>query len=637
MKANQMTRRDLLSAAALVPLTVSAKPRGASGSSLAESQRVSRGSYVASMPETLDLSDRAAIALNALGGTLDPENKYEIYLHARFFANPPYMFHDTTGLPTNNPKYAESFPMMRVMSGSKRYLDVEKGMMGAMLSLVAEDGLYYSPSLSSRPWHEGAGHKYPGPPSNEDFANVYGNSRALLAFMAWMQYEPRGPWEEKAAGIARALGRIAVRKDDYAYYPDSQIGEAFSYPKSGWRNTDEPEVEAMGAEGSMFMYHCGPLRALTRWYRFTGDKQALETATRLARFVTKKRFWGAKGVPDDITSADRAYFTGHMHGHTAMLYALVEYAAATADSELLNFVRDGYEFARHHGIPRLGAWLNDQPDVEVCTISDMIATAIKLTEAGMGDYYEDVDQAVRNQLIESQLLRADFLREIAEAAPGHAAKVPQETSDRVIERSLGLLAPMPVGGYKEPYAINCCMGNGTQALYYAWSKIVEPRGEAVQVNLLLNRVSPWMDVESYLPYEGKVVLHNKTAKAAYVRLPHFVDPSKVQVSATNRSLLPHWVNKYVVLSEIKPGEEIHITFPIKEDTATYTLYQNLVMGNPLRAEKQYACRFRGNTLVDISPRVSLPGYPIYLREHYRQDKAPSETKPHYVTLRMITW
>ena len=132
----------------------------------------------------------------------------------------------------------------------------------------------------------------------------------------------------------------------------------------------------------------------------------------------------------------------------------------------------------------------------------------------MGDYYEDVDQAVRNQLIESQLLRADFLREIAEAAPGHAAKVPQETSERVIERTLGVMAPMPVGGYKKPYAINCCMGNGTQALYYAWSKIIEPRGEAVQVNLLLNRVSPWMDIDSYLPYEGKVVLHNKTAKAA---------------------------------------------------------------------------------------------------------------------------
>jgi hypothetical protein len=254
-----------------------------------------------------------------------------------------------------------------------------------------------------------------------------------------------------------------------------------------------------------------------------------------------------------------------------------------------------------------------------------------------------VDQAVRNQLVESQFLRADFLQQIAEVAPKHIANPPQETSERVIERCIGSMAPMLVGGYDKPFCLHCCTGNGTQGFYYAWSKIVEARGEAVQVNLLLNRVSPWIDIDSYLPYEGKVVLHNKTAKAAYVRLPHFVDPSKVQVSATNRSLSPHWVNKYVVLPEIRPGEEIHITFPIKEDGATYTLYNVWERpyfseaGYSLRTERQYACRFRGNTLVDIKPRVSMPGYPIYLRDHYRQDKAPLETKSRYVTSRMIAW
>jgi len=640
MKANQMTRRDLLSAAALAPLTPSVRDSIASGLSPAETSRPSHGTYVATVPHTLDLSERAATALNALAGTLDPENMYEMYFGATFVANPPYMFHETTGLPTNNPKYAESFPMMRVMSGSDRFRDAEQGMMDAMLSLIAKDGLYYSPALSTRPWNKDL---YPGPASNEDFANVYGNSRALLAFMAWMQYGPAGPWEERAAGIARALSRIAVRKDDYAYYPDSRIGEAFSYPKSGWPNTDEPEVEAMGAEGSMFVYHSGPIRALTRWYTVSGDKQALETATRLARFVTKKRFWGAKGVPDDITCTERAYFTGHMHGHTAMLWALLEFAVAIGDSALMNFVRDGYEFARHHGIPRLGAWMNESPDVEVCTISDMIAIAIKLTEAGMGDYYEDVDQAVRNQLVESQFLRADFLQQIADAAPKHVARPPQETSERVIERCIGSMAPMLVVGYDKPFCLHCCTGNGTQAFYYAWSKIVEPRGDGVKVNLLLNRVSPWMDVDSYLPYEGQVILHNKTAKAVYVRLPAVVDTREVKVSALTRSLTPHWVNKHLVLPEILPGEEIRITFPIKEDAATYTLYNVLErpyfseMGNSLRTERQYACRFRGNTLVDIQPRVSMPGYPIYLRDHYRQDKAPLETKPRYVASRTIFW
>jgi hypothetical protein len=98
-----------------------------------------------------------------------------------------------------------------------------------------------------------------------------------------------------------------------------------------------------------------------------------------------------------------------------------------------------------------------------------------------------------------------------------------------------------------------------------------------------------------------------------------------------------------VLSEIRTGEEIQITFPIKEETATYTLYNVLErpylseMGNSLRTERHYACRFRGNTLVDISPKLPMPSYQIYVRDHYRQAKAPLKTEARYVSSRVIAW
>ena len=41
--------------------------------------------------------------------------------------------------------------------------------------------------------------------------------------------------------MARGLAEMAIEKDDYAYYPDGRIGEAFSRPRSGWRDTSEPE------------------------------------------------------------------------------------------------------------------------------------------------------------------------------------------------------------------------------------------------------------------------------------------------------------------------------------------------------------------------------------------------------------
>ena len=55
-----------------------------------------------------------------------------------------------------------------------------------------------------------------------------------------------------------------------------------------------------------------------------------------------------------------------------------------------------------------------------------------------------------------------------------------------------------------------------------------------QVNLLLNRASPWLDVDSCLPYEGKVVIRNKTAKRLYVRIPLWVNKREVQCHVKGR-------------------------------------------------------------------------------------------------------
>jgi hypothetical protein len=604
----------------LISFLVAASGFPAGAASIVES--VAGGErYAATVPDTLELAARAELALNGLAGTLDPENDYEIYLKGSFNVNPPIMGHETTGLPTNNPKYAESFPMMRLMTGSGLYEDVERGMMKSMLTFIGEDGLYYAVASRERSWHEGIGHNY-GTKTNEDFANVYGNARMLLALMAWMQYEPDEQWREKAKAMAHGLARIAIKKDDYAYYPDSKVGEAFSYPKSGWANTEEPQIEASGAEGSMFMYYCGPIRALARWYKLTGDKEIWDVATRLVKFVTQKKFWGSPGIPEDIDSASRGYFTGHMHGHTAMLYALAEYAAVSDDPNLKNFVRDSYDFARHHGIPRIGAWQNSQPDIEVCSISDMIAVAIKLSEMGMGDYWDDVDAAARNQLVESQLTRPDFIREISESGKVQHVSGPQATEDRVLERILGIMMPMRFNGYSRPYMLNCCTGNGTQGLYYAWSKIVEFENGAAKVNLLMNRASEWVDVDSYLPYEGKVVVHNKTAKSIYIRIPGWADRSKVKVFVNGKKSDFGWVGAYAALPSVGKRQDVTVEFPVPESTI---------------AESNGTIKLRGSTVVSVSPQVGRPGYPIYLRDHLNKHKAPTKRIQRYVSPALIKW
>jgi hypothetical protein len=594
--------------------------------------------YRAEVPDTLDLAERARIGLHGLVGSLDPEGIHEMYFIMGLGCRPPYMYKDTTGWPTNNPKFAESFPMMRVMSGSDHGVVLEADMMRIMLEAIGDDGLYYAKVGHGRPWHEGVGHKYP--PVGEDFANTYGNARMLLALMAWHARNPDPILWKRMAAMAHGLCDMAIDKGRYAYYPDGQIGEAFSRPRGGWRDTAEPAVEKMGAEGSMFMYHGGQIRALSRWHAMSGDPRSIEMAGKLARFVLLEKFWGTPGEPAVQRGAEHGHFDGHIHAHLSVLRGLLEYATVTRDQRIGDFTREGYEYARHAGLPQAGWFANGASHgwCEGCTMADMVALALRLTDAGLGDYHEDAEMIVRNNLVEQQLVDPVRLAEASRTGPArgpgwdgtlgphkhHPGTLPGQTvTEGVLERALGVFAGCSKpDGIPYAWTMQCCTGNGTQGLYYAWEAITRERRGLAEVNLLLNRASPWLDVESWLPHEGRVVLHPKTVRRVAVRLPRWVSPDDVKVEGATGN--PQHVGRHLVV-DAEPGATVEITFPVHEQTATYT-----VDGTA------YTFRFRGNDVVSVEPRTGGPGYyPMYAD---RAGGAPAlRSVERYVTPTIIPW
>jgi len=587
-------------------------------------------------PDTLDLVEYADHAINGLTQTLDPQFNYEIFFRVQLGTNPPYLQHDTTGLPTINPKFAESLPMMRIMSGSSKYSDIDQKLMQMMLDNTGEDGLYYARYDPRRTWHEGVGHNY-NKQFHIDFANVYGNSRLLLAMMAWYQVSRDPVWEPRMDKLAHALCQIAIQREDYSYYPDSQIGEAFSYAKGlGWLRSEEPMVEHTGAEGSMFMYHCGSIRALARYHAMTGDRLSIETATRLVRFVTRPKFWG---VPTDKilgagTSAERAQWQGHPHAHAAMLMALLEYSHVANDPRLARFVRNAYQYdLSHYGLPRIGMF------GEGCTNGDMVALSIMLSDAGQGDYWDDTDSYVRNHLIESIFTDPERIRNLDRVSPVADVSIPQDSTDEAIRRSIGVVGS-PGLTSMVPFSIGCCTGNVTEALYYAWASTVRHKNNATTVNLLINRASPWLVVDSSLPYEGKVLLKNKTSEQVSVRIPAWVDRGQLRCQVNEKTVVPPTVGNFIVFDGLKPNDAIKLEFPVKDETEHYT-YRPTGFANLQETNEDagiiYTLRFRGNTLVDVSPREDEGYYPIYKRDHYKQNQTPQREVTRYVAPRLIKW
>jgi hypothetical protein len=166
--------------------------------------------------------------------------------------------------------------------------------------------------------------------------------------------------------------------------------------------------------------------------------------------------------------------------------------------------------------------------------------------------------------------------------------------------------------------MQCCTGNAARTLYYIWDAIVTAKGTNAQVNLLLNRASPWLDVDSHLPYEGKVVIRNKTVRKLSVRIPEGTARGQVACDVNGKKQETTWSGHYLVVDGLKGGDLVTIEIPLMEKT----LFK--VIG-----DVPYRLTLKGNTVVDIAPEGTI--YPLYQRDHYKRNKSPLKKISQFVS------
>ena len=172
--------------------------------------------------------------------------------------------------------------------------------------------------------------------------------------------------------------------------------------------------------------------------------------------------------------------------------------------------------------------------------------------------------------------------------------------------------------------MHCCTGNGTRALYYLWDHILRYDSGRLRVNLLLNRASPWADVDSHIPYMGQVDVKVKQPVDLSLRIPEWVKPSEVRVQVNGQDRRVSWAGRYVQVGEMKPGNVATMLFPIAERT-----------DNAFIEKERYWLVRKGNDVVKIEP----PGRycPIYQREHYRVNSTRWRQMERFVSQEVIHW
>lgn len=561
------------------------------------------------MPDTLDLAERLGLAVNALTQVWYPHERWALGFDVDFSRRPSILYtnHLTDAYLNIPAKFLEALVLARLASGSTQNLEVDAHVIEAQLNQIGADGLSYCPTDT-----------LPELPGRRPFAEVWGEGRLLLAISMLHQVDKGGDWKEVGRRKIDRLLALTDTAGDYRYlwkgrfYPGESKPANASEPRGGLQ--DGSLLDRYPDPKMSILYSTGALgHGAGLFYRVTGYEPALELARGLAK-------WAVARIFDQDDGRWNVY---HFHHSLYSLMAVCEYAYAAQDRALLERVNASYRWAREMGDPLIGFYAECMPGselylkrqgntVEICEVSDMVFLALYLTRAGIADYWDDVDRWVRNIYTEGQMRHTDFLAGIPEdyftAEP--SPKRYQDT-DRVAERSVGSffgwmrandgldVQRTEAGPRLSPRGImHCCTANGARTLYYVWESIVSNEPDAVHVNLLMNRVSPWLDVSSYLPVEGKVVLSIKEARDVRVRLSEWIQLDQVEIEIDGVRQPAQLDGQWLRLNNLQTGNRVTILFPVQEQQ----LFR--VIG-----EIPYKLTMHGANVVAIDPKGTA--YPLF--------------------------
>jgi hypothetical protein len=609
--------------------------------------------YEDKVPDTLDIATRCELAINAMTGITDPRYDYEVYWEAQFFRNPAIMMHDHNDWVQSCEGFMEALPLLRVATGSNLNAQVDEVWERVNLASIGPDGLIYE-VLNGTPWsrlNPWSFHKVWMADGSikgiDDPSLVLATTpskcgRIIGTMTVYYLHDGNPVWTQTVERMIQRLSQLAVERGGFTYLPNwafepfAKCGPDAPMP-TGWDAVDY---------GNLRM-----IQGLTQYYKVTGYEPARKLAAGLTAFGlghteyydSQGRFLFCQTERDSLMNSKRmrrnypeakdAVLGGHFHNHTIGALSILEYAAAVKDQTALEWVNSGYQWARNQGSNLVGFFPeiiinNRYLACESCEVADMIAISIKLTQAGVGDYWDDVDRWTRNTFAEQQLVNGDWIPEFAKTQPAQPV-ASNETADRLVERLRGSFAGWASGNeFADTIGIQqCCLGNSARTLYYIWQSILERQGEVLRVNLLLNRASPWADVYSHIPYEGRVDLKfKKFCQRVLVRAPEWITSGSrelvCKMNGTPRNV--RWQGRYVDAGVAHPGDNLVVTFPIAERNVKETI-----------GDVPYTLTVKGNTVTTIDPPGKVG--PLYQRAYYRANHARMRTVSRFVPDETVIW
>jgi hypothetical protein len=574
--------------------------------------------YEAVVPDTADLVFHASCALNMATRLWAPEWGYEQLFDIWMDTNPPRMEAGHGGLTDCGPKVIEALPMLRVMTGSTYNIKEDGNIMMSIVRITGKDGLCYQP-IENRPWafFDDYNRKEQTP-----FADVFGEGRQLLAYASWYQHDRNPLWKNLAERKINRLMELTLGKNNTLYFrtsrgfnpwdKDQAHGDIIPIGDHNLYESDKGIVGTAAACVTGFIPQAGSI-----WCRINKNKTLEELSGGLAKYLYH---YG------ELIDAETGRFIADHETHvTHSLIANLSWALTFKDEDMIQWVKRGYEYFLKSIDPDDTGVVFGQ---EACRVSDSIGIGIMLSQAGYGDYWETVERLLLNTYLDMQVTDSEWIK-------NQPFKL-EETLDS------GWYQPIDgadwcIGVWRHfvdksrLQAAGCCNGNCSRMLYYIWNNIATVKDKEFRINLLLNKASELADIDSWLPYEGKVKVTMKTTQdKLMVRIPEWVDKDKVTCKVGRKTADIVWAGNYVDVGKVQKGDKVLIEFPMKIRTleARTQLLLEQDGENEIWDKKKCTITYKGNTLIDFTPDL---GYPIEQHIKYRADKAPMKKITRFIS------
>lgn len=546
-----------------------------------------------------DLENRAQLAINSLTRLLDPERNYQPYFIARYDEEPVtachriYDYADATG------RFVDALGLARLMSGSDDNREIDEKLEAFLISLIEEDGLSWIPKA---PW------------TNRKRAEMFSQRSTMLGLLTLYRTKAKDQYLYYVKRMVHRLWEISIKKEGYVYYPSM-----FYYP-GGWESTDEPLENGVAGWSALQQF------PVLQYYEISQDKVALNLAKGLINFLLTRAHdfnedRGINAIPKPLVPTCR----NHFHSRSAAILATLKYGLITGESKYTEWAKNAYEQAKKWGSSF--GWfpenLNNTERSETCSITDMIEIATMLARNGYPQYWDEVEAFGLNHLLESQMLRTGWIKNITSHGklekcifrycdnydPNCTHQEECFTSENVVERNLGGFAgwskPNDYIAISEASMMQCCHAAGTRGLYALWYNAVRKEKEGLFVNLLISRNTKWAKVESLFPEVGilRVIPHIETE--LFIRKPTWME-GNIEFTVNGKPSPVEVRHGFFNLGARRPGDEILLHTPLVENRKREKI-----------GDAEYGTRWVGNIVIDIDPTGTI--YPLYQRSHLLKD------------------